>query len=240
MATRTPKRATRSSAKQRANTPKKDYLKDPFWCNGVLVASGNEDYYPAGGTLVKLIKAARNEWASKKRLASGSKVNAGAVANLLRPYVKDPGINSTMRRGKATKHDENYVQSINIALTAIKPFPFEDYVYRGMNAKTPEAVLKFKSLMEQGELFVEPGLFSASALYPLPNSFQNMNTHFAIRSKSGRLIQAFSNRKDEWEVLFAAGTSFRILSFEDTNLAGWGRYKIVMEEVTSPIGGLTE
>ena len=180
------------------------------------------------------------EWASKKRLASESQVNAAAVTNLLRPYVKDPGINSTMRRGKATKHDENYVQSINIALTAIKPFPFEDYVYRGMNAKTPEAVLKFKSLMEQGELFVEPGLFSASALYPLPNSFQNMNTHFAIRSKSGRLIQAFSNRKDEWEVLFAAGTSFRILSFEDTNLAGWGRYKIVMEEVTSPIGGLTE
>ena len=63
MATRTPKRATRSSAKQRANTPKKDYLKDPFWCNGVLVASGNEDYYmyPAGCTLVQFINAARND-----------------------------------------------------------------------------------------------------------------------------------------------------------------------------------
>ena len=106
--------------------------------------------------------------------------------------------------------------------------------------------------MEKGELFVEPGLLSASALYPLPHSYQNMNTHFAIRSMSGRLIQAFSNRKEEWEVLFAAGTSFRILSFEDTEPGGshesWGRYKIVMEEVEKPkssspiylISGLTE
>jgi hypothetical protein len=177
-----------------------------------------------------------NEWASKMRLSPGNRVNGAAVRHLLRPYVKDSGINITMRKDRATKHDEHYVQSIGIALTAIKPFPFAQYcVYRGMKAKTPEAVLNFKSLMEKRELFVEPGLLSASALYPLPPSFQNMNTHFAIRSKSGRLIQAFSNRKDEWEVLHPAGTSFRILSFEDTEPGGShgspGRYKIVMEEV---------
>mgnify|MGYP001178372388 CR=1 FL=1 len=129
----------------------------------------------------------------------------------------------------------------------LKPFPFEGYVYRGMNAKTPEAVLKFKSLMEQGELFVEPGLFSASALYPLPNGFQNMNTHFAIRSKSGRLIRPFVKRdaaKREWEVLFCYDTTFKILSFKDTkpgeeHRAGdSGRYRIVMEEVSSLIPGL--
>ena len=176
------------------------------------------------------------EWASKKRLASESQVNAAAVTNLLRPYVKDQSINGILRGGgKTTKHERDFVQSIGIALAAIDPFPFEDYVYRGMDAKTPEVVLKFKRLMEKGELFVEPGLLSASALYPLPHSYQNMNTHFAIRSMSGRLIQAFSNRKEEWEVLFAAGTSFRILSFEDTEPGGshesWGRYKIVMEEV---------
>ena len=180
------------------------------------------------------------EWAARRRIASGSQVSATAVTNLIKPYVSDQSINRILRRGIATKHERDYVQSISIALNAIMPFPFaEHFVYRGMDAKTPEDVFIFKDLMEKGELFNELGMLSTSGLYPLPNAFQNMNTHFAIRPKSGRLIQAFSKRKEEWEVLFAAGTSFRVLSFEDTEPDGShsapGRYKIVMEEVTSPI-----
>ena len=180
------------------------------------------------------------EWAARRRIASGSQVSATAVTNLIKPYVSDQSINRVLRRGIATKHERDFVQSINIALNAIEPFSFaEHFVYRGMDAETPEDVFIFKSLMEKGELFNERGMLSASGLYPLPNAFQMMNTHFAIRSKSGRLIQAFSNRKEEWEVLFAAGASFRVLSFEDTEPDGShrapGRYKIVMEEITSPI-----
>ena len=180
------------------------------------------------------------EWAARRRIASGSQVSATAVTNLIKPYVSDQSINRILRRGIATKHERDYVQSISIALNAIMPFPFaEHFVYRGMDAKTPEDVFIFKDLMEKGELFNELGMLSTSGLYPLPNAFQNTNTHFAIRPKSGRLIQAFSKRKEEWEVLFAAGTSFRVLSFEDTEPDGShsapGRYKIVMEEVTSPI-----
>ena len=56
MATRTPKRLTRSSVNQRASTPKKHYLRDVTWAKGVLVAAGNEDYEDL--SLVDLIKAA--------------------------------------------------------------------------------------------------------------------------------------------------------------------------------------
>jgi hypothetical protein len=152
-----------------------------------------------------------------------------------------------MRRGKATEQDENFANSISIALTAMKPFPFvKFYAYRGIEL-THEDAFRFKSLLEKGELFVEPGLLSASAksLDVLKNrTYVQRNTYFAIRSKSGRLIQKYSKREDEWEVLFAAGTSFRILSFEDTTpgvdpgVSSWGRYKIVMEEVESKIWGL--
>ena len=180
-------------------------------------------------------------------LAEGNTVQPTLVKRLLQQYVRDESINDTLRRGNATRQDENFVNSISIALTAIKPFPFvKCCVYRGIEL-THEDAFRFKALMRSGEPFVEPGLLSASAksLDELQNrTYVQRNTYFAIRSKSGRLIQKYSKREDEWEVLFAAGTSFRILSFEDTTpvvdpgVSGWGRYKIVMEEVESKIWGL--
>lgn len=180
-------------------------------------------------------------------LAEGNTVQPTLVKRLLQQYVRDESINGTLRRGNATRQDENFVNSISIALTAIKPFPFvKCCVYRGIEL-THEDAFRFKALMSSGEPFVEPGLLSASAksLDELQNkTYVQRNTYFAIQSKSGRLIQKYSKREDEWEVLFAAGTSFRILSFEDTTpvvdpgVSGWGRYKIVMEEVESKIWGL--
>ena len=187
------------------------------------------------------------EWAARRRIASGSQVSATAVTNLIKPYVSDQSINRVLRRGKATEQHKNFANSISIALTAMKPFPFVNcFVYRGIEL-THEDAFHFKALMMSREPFVEYGLLSATAksLDVLKNkTYIQRNTHFAIRSKSGRLIQKYSQREDEWEVLFAAGTSFRILSFEDTTpgvdpgVSGRGRYKIVMEEIKSQIWGL--
>ena len=50
--------------------------------------------------------------------------------------------------------------------------------------------------------------------------------------------------KREWEVLFCHGTTFKILSFEHTKpgeehrARDGGRYRIVMEEVSSLVPGL--
>ena len=70
MATRTPKRLTRSSAKQRANTPKKSYLGDVAWAKGFLVATGIEGSKDL--SLVQLIKAAAKDGIDLKAMRPDS------------------------------------------------------------------------------------------------------------------------------------------------------------------------
>ena len=190
------------------------------------------------------------KWSKERSIAEGNKIKPIVITRLLHQYVQDHGINSTMRQGAPSIQQQNFSRSLSVALIALKPYPFRDHwVYRSIRSEKQEFVLNFKDLMERGEPFVEPGLLSACALSFDMEEKKNYeyycrNTYFAIRSKSGRLIRKYSQQPDEWEVLFAAGTSFRILSFEDTTpgvehgKSNNGRYKIVMEEIASQIWGL--
>ena len=178
-----------------------------------------------------------------------NRINVSTLKGLIQPYVSSSeAINSLLRKGESrrlSEQERNFVSSMEETfLIALPPYPFP-YVYRGLKAKTQEDVLMFESLMQRGEPFVERGFLSASALSfeqqkerrDVTNVYHQMNTYIAIKSKTGRLIQRYSRRKDEWEVLFATGTSFRVLSFEDTTpsvdhqSSDKGRYRIVMEEL---------
>ncbi len=185
---------------------------------------------------------------AKEGPTGGNLIPIPALKCLIHPYVSSSdAVNSLLRKGESrrlSEQERNFVTSLEAFLVALPPYPFP-YVYRGLEAKTQEDVLAFKTLLQKGEPFVERGFLSTSALSfeqqkerrDVSNVYHQMNTYIAIKSKTGRLIQRYSRRKDEWEVLFATGTSFRVLSFEDTTpsvdhqSSDKGRYRIVMEEL---------
>ena len=97
--------------------------------------------------------------------------------------------------------------------------------------------------MENGQPFVEPAFLSTTIMHIQSEDmgyFNNKNCFFAILSKTGRhILKALAINEEELEVVFRPGTSFRILSFEDTMPDAEhgttpdqaGRYRIVMEEI---------
>mmetsp|Transcript_24192 Transcript_24192/g.69558 ORF Transcript_24192/g.69558 Transcript_24192/m.69558 type:complete len:149 (-) Transcript_24192:119-565(-) len=137
------------------------------------------------------------------------------------------------------------VRLISTGLLALPIFTSETYfVHRAIQARSLEDVLVFKDLMEEGKAFVEPAFLSTTLLGvddrgPVEYFFGRMNTWIAVLSKSGRYIVQELCEVPEYEVLFDLGTSFRILSFEDTmpdeehdtSPSQAGRYRIVMEEI---------
>ena len=191
---------------------------------------------------------------SKKGLLGDTRFTDSFVSRLVCEYVRDHGINDRRRKKKKRRADAEFLVLSQQMLKALPAYPFtnEYFVYRCVDFKTQSEVFWFN---ECGKLFQDRGFTSACAFTPdqqweradLSSDFFSMNAYIAIRSKSGRLIRPFVKRdaaKREWEVLFCYDTTFKILSFKDTkpgeeHRAGdSGRYRIVMEEVSSLIPGL--
>ena len=135
-------------------------------------------------------------------------------------------------------------KSIVVAMEALPLFASNVYyVYRAIEIETQEGALSFKDLMENGQPFVESAFLSTTIMHILSEDmgyFNNKNCFFAILSKTGRhILKALAINEEELEVVFRPGTSFRILSFEDTmpdeehgtGPDQAGRYRIVMEEI---------
>lgn len=169
----------------------------------------------------------------------------GTIAEYSRNFFR---VNEIVRKSGVaglSKKDSIMVRSVSLALEASPVFSFGQYcVYRGVYFEEQKDVFRFRDLLHDGRPFVESSFLSTSALHiksPELNIFNGRNTYFAIFSKTGRLIQGHSDEdwKKEAEVLFDLGTSFRILSFDDTmpgkehgtGLDQAGRYRIVMEEI---------
>ena len=190
---------------------------------------------------------------AKKGIIKSSRLNKQLVSNIIFEYANDYGINSRRRRKMTCERDEEFLVLSKLVLKAIPPYPFHDFfVYRCINM-TQEHAIWFQQQMASGKPFTELAFTSACAFSPkqqnerkdLTNKFHIMNTYIAIRSKSGRLVKKYTRGyEDEWEVLFCYDTTFRILSFEDTRpgeeheVGTRGRFRIVMEEVSSRIPGL--
>ena len=116
------------------------------------------------------------------------------------------------------------------------------HVYRAIGVKEQEDALLFKDLLEKGQPYVERAFLSTTLMHIQSEGmkyFNDKNCYFAILSKTGRHILQEMTSEEEMEVVFRPGTSFRILSFEDTmpgrkhgtGPSQAGRYRIVMEEI---------
>ena len=152
--------------------------------------------------------------------------------------VRDTGM------GSLSSTESIMCKSIVLAMEALPLFASDVYyVYRAIQFETQEDALSFKDLMENGQPFVEPAFLSTTIMHIQSEDmgyFNNKNCFFAILSKTGRhILKALAINEDELEVVFRPGTSFRILSFEDTMPDAEhgttpdqaGRYRIVMEEI---------
>jgi len=62
----------------------------------------------------------------------------------------------------------------------------------------------------------------------LRNSGAESNTFFYIKSKNGKNLSSYSSNQQEREVLFAAGTKFRV---SKTSFTLFGVKKVWMEEI---------
>jgi len=183
----------------------------------------------------------------------GDLIDETTVSNLISAYAKDGSINRRLRKGQLWNSDKRFLLLAPLVLEAIPPSPFQNYfVYRCVKA-SPDHVLFFQQRV--GKLMSDKAFTSSCAFSPqqqlerqeLSNTFATMNTYIAIRSRSGRFVRKYvrsESFKNEWEVLFCHGTTFRVLSFEDTRpeedhkVGTRGRYLVVVEEVKSRIPGL--
>jgi hypothetical protein len=134
-------------------------------------------------------------------------------------------------------------KNIVAGLDALPLFTCNVYsVFRAITVENKEDALLFKDLMETDQPFVEQAFLSTTLMHIQSEGmdyFNGKNCYFAIFSKTGRHILQELTPNEELEVVFRPGTSFRILSFEDTKPNQEhgtgpdqaGRYRIVMEEI---------
>ena len=192
----------------------------------------------------------RKALAKKERVKELPEEHGGSLFQYTNEFFT---INNKIRDRKVglaglSQAESTKVRNISLALAALPLFVSSgDYfLFRSVDFEYEEDVLKFMDLAKNDDPFVEPAFLSTTAL-PIEllaaatPMFKHMNTYFAIYSKSGRYLppEYCANEEAEYEVLFDVGTSFRVLSFEDT-MPGTkhgsgpdqtGRYRIVMEEI---------
>ncbi len=110
----------------------------------------------------------------------------------------------------------NRTLTLNAALAKLPDH--KGVVERG-SSLSPRAQAAYKP----GEIVVEKAFTSASTEKPFGG-----NTRFTIRSRRGKDISSYSEHPNEKEVLFAAGTRFRVL---DAQRSGPDILAVKMEEV---------
>lgn len=100
---------------------------------------------------------------------------------------------------------DNYRNLLNNALDAIEQ-PFQGLTYRGTDLNA-SALQVYKDALKSGEPVTHDYFTSSSAD---PGSQFNGNTRFVILSRNGKQIESISWHGHEKEVLFKAGTKFKV------------------------------
>ena len=121
-------------------------------------------------------------------------------------------VNQQLRAGVMTEKQYMFAEALNSALSKM---PNHVGVTRRGTTLSPQQLAQYKP----GMIVNEAGFMSSSKSNPFGG-----NTHFEIHGKTGKDIQKLSNYHGEAEVLFRAGTKFRVK--EKTG------NKIVLEEMT--------
>ncbi len=127
-------------------------------------------------------------------------------------------INDALRSGgEKARKAQPYREAIDAALKKLKPY--HGLVSRGVNL--PQDRL---AQHQVGAILEYPGYTSAS----LGLGFENQSQRMTVHSKTGRYVGFHSMSPGEYEVLFPAGTKFKVLERKpDPD----GTLHIVMEEV---------
>jgi len=120
-------------------------------------------------------------------------------------------VNKQLRAGLMTEEQYKFAASLNQALETMPKY--EGVTRRGATL-SPEQVAMYKP----GMIIEERGFTSTSTA-----SGFGGNTRFEVKGKTGRDISKLSHYPSEAEVLFKAGTRFKVVSNKDN--------KIVLEEV---------
>ncbi len=127
-------------------------------------------------------------------------------------------LNEALRQGGIRAEEvRDYKAAVEAALRKIRPY--DGTVKRGVELPSYRLAQH-----EVGNIVTYPGFTSTS----VGDDFEKKQHYFYIKSKTGRYVGFHSAYGDEWEVLFAPGTKFKVLSRED---AGYGRLRFTMEEV---------
>jgi hypothetical protein len=118
-------------------------------------------------------------------------------------------LNSYLRGLNVSQESAAYLDAyrnlLNNALDAISK-PFEGIAYRGSSLDA-EAIAAYKTALKEGTAITHDYFTSSS--YDAGSQFQG-NTKFIIYSKNGRIIEPVSYHDHEKEVLFKAGSKFRV------------------------------
>lgn len=142
---------------------------------------------------------------------------------LIRQYTESGSdkINGILRFSPSKRAEiAPLVDSLDRALARLPNY--QGVVYRGT---------AFNSVMDQqfqkGKVVPDPAFVSATRDRAIAKEF-GLGASFVIRSRTGKLIDRFSARPDEQEVLFRPGTRFKVLSRVKTPE---GVEEIVLDEV---------
>lgn len=118
-------------------------------------------------------------------------------------------VNPPLRQGLPPEGLETFYKAMCSGLTKLPVF--KGRVYRIVELSRDE-----QEFYENNDEVLERAFMSTSASKDARRAFQNntnknYNTYFYIQSKTGRMITHLSVWKEEQEVLFPAGTSFKVL-----------------------------
>lgn len=102
---------------------------------------------------------------------------------------------------------------------------YKGTVFRGTDNMSIEAIRAYEKALKSGDTHIEPGFFSTSPV--LQRQFGTQVT-YQIKSKNGASLDKVSAHAHEDEVLFKAGTGFKVTRFTKTKN---GKVLIEMEEI---------
>ena len=155
-------------------------------------------------------------------------------------YIKkgSDNLNNPLRFGGGIWDSEDKLQHIRMQKTIAALPPYVGTTYRAVNLLQKDLRLVNYLKSKKGP-FSDRGWMSSSSVFfdhQKTNQFKVMDCRFTIHGKTGRDISKFagSNMKDEMEVIYFPGTTFKVLDWEE-ELGGQRLHFILEETDPSPL-----
>ena len=149
-----------------------------------------------------------------------------AEAYIIREYTGSEylGLNKYLR-GKRDPRDEKYENFTTVAARGLDKIPkHKGIVFRGSRLLAEDFKVYSDALKKKSGSVVEKGFLSTTT--DINRKFDG-NTFYQITSKRGRSVKLLSEFSTEEEVLFKAGSKFRVIRAVENTYG----YEIELEEI---------